>query len=82
LEETLSIFSMGNWKLGNKVNEVLAIFNSSRWFRTPANVSASILFKGLKERSRADKLGKQQKAWSSMMVIWLSAKLSMTKDWI
>ena len=67
MEETLSVFSMGNWKLGNKVNEVLAIFNSSRWFRTPAKVSASILFKGLKERSRADKLGKQQKACVTIM---------------
>lgn len=82
LDETLSVFNCGNWKLGNKVNEVLAIFSSCKCVRTPAKVSASNLFKGLKDRSKEDKLGTQQKAWSSIIVIWFRAKFKTTSDCI
>ena len=37
LDDTFKVFNCGNWKLGKRVKEVLAIFKIWRWVRTPVN---------------------------------------------
>ena len=37
LDDTFKVFNWGNWKLGKRVKEVLAIFKIWRWVRTPVN---------------------------------------------
>ena len=109
----LNSFSLGNWRDGKRVCEVLAIFriykvrirrvtskiyelrifilntiflkerfSTCRWFLTPLNVFGSNPFKGLFDRSRLKRFGKQQNAASSIVVIRFPAKFNTTRYWI
>ena len=107
----LNSFSLGNWREGKRVCEVLAMlrickiriwsivlwkppaytwnkiffkerFSTCRWFLTPLNVFGSNPFKGLFDRSRLKRFGKQQNAASSIVVIRFPAKFNTTRYWI